>query len=218
MDSKKINLIVITSVIHNYHPSVYSSEQRLDQLINNTIKSIKNKVPDPYIVVLEGSALNDTEKKVLKESKIDGLFYFDVNGYTKSGGELLLLLNYFTSPFYQKIKNEYNIQTINKFSGRYYLTEEHNFNEYSTDDFVFKKIDKTYWSNQGIYETRYYRFPFSYEHVFINKLKEISNNGLHIDIEHSFYKYNVLPIEKCLKIDKMFVAGNIAPDGNSILD
>lgn len=218
MDAKKINLIVVTSVIHNYHPSIYSCEQRLDQLINKTIKSIKNKVPNPYIIVLEGSALEEKEKNALKESKIDGLFHFDVKGYTKSGGELLLLLNYFTSPFYEKLKNEYSIDTISKFSGRYYFTDEHNFEDYSSEDFVFKKIDKTYWSNQGIYETRYYRFPFNYENIFIEKLKEILNFGIHIDIEHSFYKYNVLPIDKCLKIDKMFVGGNIAPDGNTVLD
>lgn len=218
MDSQKINLVVITSVIHNYHPSIYSAQERLEQLINQTIKSIKEKIPNPYIVVLEGSHLSEEQKNVLKNSKIDGLFYFDVNGYTKSGGELLLLLNYFESPFYQKLKNEFCIQTINKFSGRYYFTQEHNFDDYLIDDFVFKKIDSTYWSNQGIYETRYYRFPFSYEKIYINKLKEILNKSLYIDIEHSFYKYNVLPIEKCLKIDKMFVAGNIAPDGNAILD
>lgn len=218
MDAKKINLVVVTSVIHNYHPSIYSCEERLDQLINKTIKSVKNKIPNSYIVVLEGSAVNDEEKNALKDAKIDGLFHFNVDGYTKSGGELLLLLNYFTSPFYEKIKNQFEIQTISKFSGRYYFTDEHNFDDYSIYDFIFKKINKTYWSNEGIYETRYYRFPFSYENTFIFKLKEILNKGIHIDIEHSFYKYNVLPIEKCLKIDKMFVAGNIAPDGNAILD
>jgi hypothetical protein len=218
METKNINLVVITSVIHNYHPSIYSAQERFEQLINQTIKSIQDKIPNPYIVVLEGSHLNQDEKNILKNSKIDGLFYFDVNGYNKSGGELLLLLNYFESIFYQKLKNNFHIQTISKFSGRYYFTEKHKFDDYSIEDFVFKKIDNTYWSNQGIYETRYYRFPFYYEETFINKLKDILKNGMHIDIEHSFYKYNVLPIDKCLKIDKIFVAGNIAPDGNSILD
>lgn len=218
METKNVNLVVVTSVIHYYHPSVYSPEERLFQLVNKTIKTIKEKIPNSYIVILEGGNLNKEEKNILKNAKVDELLYHDVSKYNKSGGELMLLKNYFFSDFFEKLQKEKNIETISKISGRYFLTDNFNFYNHTTDSFVIKKIDKTYWSHQGIFETRYYRFPYSYIDIFKNKLQEILNNGLHIDIEHSFYKYNVFPFEKIKNIDKIYIAGNIAPDGKEILD
>jgi hypothetical protein len=218
MEAENINLVIITSVIHFYHPSVYSPEERLFQLTNKTIKSIKEKIPNPYIVVLEGGKLNKQEKNILKQSKIDELLHHDVSTYNKSGGELMLLGNYFFSNYFENLKNKKNIETISKISGRYFFTDNFNFYSHLKDDIVVKKIDKTYWSNQGIFETRYYRFPYSYVEMFKKKLQEILINGLHIDIEHSFYKYEVFPFEKIQETSIMNVAGNIAPDGKAILD
>lgn len=218
MEAQNINLVVVTSVVHFYHPSVYSPEERLFQLVDKTIKTIKQKVPNSYIVILEGGDLNKQEKQILKNAKVDELLYHDVSKYNKSGGELMLLGNYFFSDFFERLRKEKNIETISKISGRYFFTDNFNFYNHTTDSFVVKKIDKTYWSNQGIFETRYYRFPFSHIEIFKNKLQEILVKGLHIDIEHSFYKYEVFPLEKIKQIDKIHVAGNIAPDGKEILD
>ena len=94
MDSEKINLVVVTSVIYPFHSSIYSPNERLKQLTDLTISSIYKKIPNPYIVVLEGSILTKEDIAKLKESKIHNLLYFDISNLHKSIGEATLILNY----------------------------------------------------------------------------------------------------------------------------
>lgn len=219
MDSEKINLVIVTSVTYPFHSSIYSPNERLNQLTDLTIKSVYKKIPNPYIVVLEGSRLTKGDITKLKDSKIHNLLYYDISNLHKSIGEATLILNYLNSDYFNQLKNEKNILTISKISGRYFLTENHNFANCPLDKVLIKKKDNNTWSNQGICDTRYYRFPFSYVNQFQKNLSEMLNNkGLYIDLEHSFYKYQIFEFDIIHNIDKINLSGNLAPDGQEVLD
>lgn len=214
---ENINLFFITSVINNFLPSVYSPDERLNQTLL-TISSIKKKVSNPYIVILEGNLLSDVQKQAFKDSGTNELLHHNVAQYNKSDGEAALIINYLNSSYYDKLIQNYNVETCNKFSGRYYFLDEHDFYQYSLDSFLIIKKEKDTWSNKPLCETRYYRFPFSHAAIFKEKMNNLKNTGIYIDMEHTFYHYNILPLEKVLNVDKLYVSGNIAPDGNLIID
>lgn len=217
MEIEKLNLFLITSVINPFHESIYSAEDRLKQLTNNTIRSIKNKIPKCHIVVIEGSKLSIEQIKKLKNSGINELLFFDVNNLTKNDGELSLLLNYFDSIYFNRIKNN-PFFLFHKISGRYYLSDEYDYKDCLKHPFAIKKnIEKT-WSGHGTCDTRYYRMPFDYVQNYINILKSLKQNGIFIDLEHSFFQNEIIPFDKIDINNKLNIKGNLAPNGQNIFD
>lgn len=215
LDEKQdIHLVIITSVINPKKcNSIYSQNERFEQLLN-TINSINKKIPNPYIVILEGSKYTETmEISILTLGA--NIFYINVDNYDKQYGECNLLKSFLTSSFFNKLKS-YNILTINKISGRYYLTDNFIFN-YDNDTCTCLLVppEKT-WSAYGVINTRFYSIPYKYLNYFVNGINKCSQK-LFIDIEHSFYLYNVIPIEKINKnILKLNLCGNIATTGELI--
>lgn len=64
-----MHLIVITSVIRPQNaPTIFSAEERYRQLIDS-IKSVRGKIPDCLIIVLEGSSYTDDQIKSVMESR-----------------------------------------------------------------------------------------------------------------------------------------------------
>lgn len=211
----KKNLVLITSVINvnSNIDSVYTSEQRLNQTIQLTINSIKEKIPNPYIVVLEGSKISKDDVLKFKNSKINELVYIDIAGLNKSYGELTLISEYLNSESFKKLTA---VDTISKISGRYYLTDNFIF-----DDAIYKinKITKNTWTNKSLCNTRYYKFPIEHCEIFKDKIKYLLNNKkINIDIEHSFYEYDILPMNLIENDNKIHLKGNLAPDGTEISD
>lgn len=217
-NKNSINLVVITSAINPFDISMYSSEERIDQLVNKTIPSIRKKIPNSHIVVIEGSVLSKEQILKLKNTKIENLLYTDVKDLKKSYGELILLLNFFTSNVFINLTKEKHINTINKISGRYWFTDKFEFEEHDYEDCLIIKKDEKTWSGKGLCETRYYRFPPSCYKQYINALQNIKNKGIEIDLEHSFYENEALPFNKIKKIDKINVEGNVAPNGTFVSD
>lgn len=213
MEAENINLVIITSVTYPHLPSVYTANDRFEQLTKLTIPSIKEKIPNCYLVVLEGNTLSIQERQKLIDLDVKQILFFNLKNFQKSYGELFLLKNYFESLFFKKIKELYNILTIIKISARYYLTPDFYFKE---NEFHALKIDYIKWTQKGAFETKYYQFPFEYVNTFQEKLDLIENKGIIIDIEHSFYENEVIPLHKINNITKLNIAGNIAPSGQYI--
>lgn len=219
METKNINLVLVTSVTHPFLPSVYSTEERFKQLTELTIPSIKKKIPNSYLVIIEGNQLTKKQKQILKNLNVDELLYFDVKSFNKSYGEATLLVKYFESHYFKRLLNSKNLITINKISGRYYLTEDYNFDVVDTDKVLIKKSDCSNWSKQGICDTRYYRFPLNCLDRFYKILKKLLvENSIYIDLEHSFYHYQIFEFDKIENVDRINLAGNLAPDGQIIFD
>lgn len=129
----KKNLVLITSVINTVASplayanvrSVFSKEDRIQQT-KFTIQSVRKKIPNSYIVIIEGSEIDIEEF----DNLVDNIYFVSsetktfINGKLKGLGETAQLLDYFKN-------NEVNIntyKTITKLSGRYYLNDHYNFN------------------------------------------------------------------------------------------
>lgn len=63
-----MHLIFITSVIRPQNaPTIFSPEERFQQL-NDSIRSVRGKIPEYFVIVLEGSSYTDDQTKSVMES------------------------------------------------------------------------------------------------------------------------------------------------------
>jgi hypothetical protein len=218
METKNINLVIVTSVTTPFLPSVFTAKERFDQLTNLTIPSIQKKIPNLHLVVLEGNLLTDSQKAKLKELGVNELLHFNIRNCEKSYGEATLIFSYLKSTFFKNLIKNKNIVTFNKISGRYYLAKDFDFSKISIHKILIKRYDKSSWTDKGICDTRYYRFPFSYFDRYFAGLKKILTDGVFIDLEHSFYYYDIFPVDNIEKVDKIYLEGNQASDGRFVID
>ena len=99
------NLVVITSVIRSPKESFHITEEtRLEQTIK-TIVTIKEKIPNPYIVLIEGGPVNDNDKNLLVSAGVNDYSFYDVSQYSRSGGELKMLCSFFFSDKFKELRN-----------------------------------------------------------------------------------------------------------------
>jgi len=208
------NLVLVTSVTNVKTPglSVFSNEERFRQLKDLTIPSIHKHIPNAYICLIEGS---DLESEDLYKIGFDYVFHQEIAGLHKSVGELTLLDSFLSSASFKRLTQIHEITSMYKVSGRYFLTD--NFAEAPNGMCLVKHNPKT-WSGNGIYETRMYSFPYSLLTDFKFKIKQILADGVFIDIEHSFYKYNIFPDGRVHSPNKIGVSGYLAPTGELIED
>jgi hypothetical protein len=191
----------------NIRRSIFSSEERFQQTIK-TIESIKLKIPDAFIVLIEGSdfpiptSLVDHVYKINDENVIN-----IINGQNKSLGELSLVLNFLDSPEFEKIIIDHSFVTFNKISGRYFLTDNFDFMKYPSDVAVFKNNGKRM-------ETRYYRIPMADFDLFKNRLVVGSTNpdlvNIAIDIETFNIFADLVKTHPVTSPDLLGVGGQIA--------
>jgi hypothetical protein len=197
---KDINLILIPAVTRNPVMSPYLTEEtRLEHLLA-TIKSVKEKVPSAYIVVMEGGTFTeeDEQKKIKAGAHI--IFSYDLakNGKrlpdpnrTKSYGEITLFLEYFKSQHFADLKD--SVKTISKIGGRGILNEHFQFPD---DDTCIMNFSHKVWSGRGACSGRIWRIPVKhYDHLIKQMTLMYENFDSVIDIEHGFYDYNVVPLE-----------------------
>lgn len=207
-----MNLVIITSIFKVYmSTTIYNEEERKNQ-IKESIESIKNKIPNAYIVLLEGGTASDEDIQVFSKL-VNEFLIIDIKYLPKNIGEFTLIYKYLHSENFLNNKNMF--KTISKLSGRYSLNDAFNFNE----SFCFKH--RTF-EGKGIMETRYYRFPIDYFNNLIKKLNNILNDEefIHdaIDIEHMFSKHEILPIQYATIDSKIGISGYLAPCGILIQD
>ncbi len=142
---------IITSVIYpkqgkliqyNGSRSIFSPEQRAQQTLQ-TVESIRVKVPGAKIILVESGLQEalpfDLAKKVDQYIYVGNkkLVRLSCDSKQKSWGEIMMLYyamkNFkFTADFYFKI------------SGRYFLNEEFNLNDWQQGEFVLQYIKEDY--------------------------------------------------------------------------
>lgn len=207
-----MNLVIITSIFKVYmSTTIYNEEERKEQ-IKESIISIKDKIPNAYIVLLEGGTASENDIKIFSEL-VDNFIIIDIKYLPKNKGEFTLIYNYLHSDNF--LSQKHIFKTISKLSGRYLLNNLFNFNE----SFCFKY---RIFEEKGIMETRYYRFPINYLDNFIDKLNNILSDqefiNDSIDIEHIFAKHIILPLEYSTIDLKIGISGYLAPCGIFIQD
>ncbi len=143
------SLFLLSSAIHTKHGQ-FTSKERMDQTLN-TLKSIKEKIPDSSIILAESSAkqsVTDDEIKAL--SKYANIFNFHndpqiLSIYENSGDnwdivknytELIVfnkLLHYLISPENHSLVE--GIERVFKLSGRYNLTNDFHLENFFKNDY-----------------------------------------------------------------------------------
>lgn len=233
------NSFIVTSAI-NTKFGVFSIDERTEQTLM-TIKSIKDKVESPNIIVMEcsGEKVPDSIFKTI-ESQCDtyiGLSEWeevtDIYNSTdnwdivKNATEMLC----FTKVL--EIIKEQNLISdgrVFKISGRYYLTDDFNISDYdSVDKIVLKKRVQSQFDPQitgdvtSQFMSRLWSFPYKdidyIEDTYANMLSYMSDRlvaGGYADIEHCLFK--CLDHSKLVEFDKVGISGKLGPNGTSIND
>ena len=149
------NLVLITSVIctpntplsYTNARSVYTHEERFEQT-KRTIESVKQKIPNLKILLVECSNLSFDQEEYLKKNTDYFLNLYNnekirknTSGVSKSLGEgtmTLCALQYL-------IDNNIGFNNLIKISGRYWLSDNFDYNKFNNNNIVIKYIDNNKW-------------------------------------------------------------------------
>jgi hypothetical protein len=172
-------LFLVGSALNHFqeeHYSVYTTEQRFQQTLD-TIKSIKEKVPDAYILIYEGSETSIEQKYKDKFIECSDLFiecgedpymksiyenlHRDPNNFTF--GKSLLECRCLQVVFQNMIQHNLfsDVTRIFKLTGRYLLNNDFDINDYKskflTNKYVMKYYDykKRFEDMDDLYATLY---------------------------------------------------------------
>lgn len=221
------NIIVITSIINipNDKPfsythimSVYNREERFEQT-KCTIKTIKDKIPDNKILLIECSDLNHEEKEYIEEN-VDyfiNLYRNDelknkIFGLSKSMGENTLLLNAIN---YLK-ENNIIYENFYKMSGRYWLTDNFNYNNFDNEKitYVSEKSNKL-----NIY-TIFYKLNYKYINLYVKFIQDNMNLLEQCIGAEIFFGMFLDTVDECDKneLKSVGAAGYIAVTNNCFLE
>jgi len=175
------NLVLITSVINTPNTplsyisnrSIYTKEQRFEQT-KKTIFSVKEKIPDSVVMIVECSELTESEACFFKENSDHflNLYNFEnirhnVYGISKSLGEGTMTyhaLNYIEL-------NNIHYDNLIKISGRYFLSDKFDLNKFDNDSIVIKYIE----GNRENVFTALYKLPRKVVEIFKNFLNNNFN-------------------------------------------
>jgi hypothetical protein len=207
------NLFYITCAVKpTTETSAFPTHIRIQQILLS-IQSVRKKVPNSFIVILETGSASDEEKDFL-QSQVDHYMTIPATTLLKSRGEATLIHGFFTSSWFQE--NRQRFQTFSKLSGRYFLNDNYEFTKYPID----KVFIKFRWAEkgEGLFETRYYRIPASKINDFIRKLDLVLSTHAyifkHTDIEHIYFLFNFFPLEETIHDQLIGLAGWYTGDGH----
>lgn len=231
---------IVTSAV-NSRFGVYKPEQRLKQTLD-TIASIRAKVPDAKIVIMEvtGVPLHEDQKSALMESSDVFLDFTDEDDvrslYTSTNnwdvvknsteilcfGRALKLL---------KADGDFEgVDRIHKVSGRYLLNDQFSVDIYQTmaDKIIISgrrpsQFPLTMTQQPWQYMARLWSWPTAlldevisvYDHGLAHFSERVSQGG-YTDIEHVLAKF--LDPQHVFEVSAIGIEGTIAPNGVAIKD
>jgi hypothetical protein len=175
------NIVLITSIIKTPNiplsygtRSIYTSEERFEQT-KLTIQSIREKIPNCKIFIVECSELSDDEKDYfIKNCDYVLNLYNNIDlrnkiySRSKALGEGTMTIS--ALDFLKKNNIYYN--NLIKVSGRYFLSENFNIENFINDDIVIKYID----NNDNNVFTGLYKLPIKCIENFKEFLQYNYNN------------------------------------------
>ena len=182
----KKNIVIITSKIYTSNNSfsyvnnrsIYTKDERLSQTIN-TINSIRNKIPDSYIILFDNSEMNNNEYDLLYNQieqfiniTDDGELNYYTNEYEyKAFAEIFQMLKLY-DVFLKKIDSKM-INHFFKITGRYILNDKFNYNNYDNDKNIFKRDYSL--CHMKYYYTCFYKIGKNFLHEYFKILLETFN-------------------------------------------
>jgi hypothetical protein len=217
-----MNLVVIPSVIKCINKglsytkirSEYSPIERYEQILK-TIASVKEKIPNSYIVLLECSQGIEQYENLLITLVDEYINYHDNTGVKnavesiyKGYGESLTMYTFLKNHFKcDEPDNRY--ENIIKISGRYYLNDKFNYNIFNNSENIFR-----FYPEYNLVTTRLYKINKHYFQHYIENYKLIVDKCISGDSIESVIVLN-LPYKR---VDYLGVSGYIAISKNEFID
>ena len=176
------NLVLITSVINTPNVplsyskvrSVFTREERFKQT-KKTIESIKEKIPDCRLIIVECTDFTEEEKAYFEKECDFVLNLWEkkelhpkIFGISKSLGEGTMTIQ--ALKFI--IENNYEYNNLFKICGRYWLNDEFDYNVYDNKKLVFKKIN----NNINNIFTSFYKISYDNTKTLLDFLLLTENN------------------------------------------
>jgi hypothetical protein len=218
------NITLITSVIHtpdvalSYSAtrSVYTSQERFEQT-KKTISTIREKIPENKIILVECSRLTDKETAYLKSKTDIFLNIMDTNDNTlinrmftpsKSMGEGTMT----TYALEYLCKKNIEFRNLFKVTGRYWLNDNFVYSNYENDIPLVRCIE----NSKSNIVTSLYKLPYKYIHDFHVFLKN-TEEDFHkcVGYEMVFAKF-IQTIDNVIYIENLGCSGNVSVCGGLI--
>ena len=223
---------------------IYNSEQRLEQTLN-TVNSIKSRVPDAVVILVEMGGIPLTEDQSQRltgavshvlnfnnDPTVVDLFNSTDNwDIVKNVTEVMCFCRALAT------LNEHtdlldDVQRVFKISGRYTLADEFDINYYEQYSVQHHIVVSQARSSQfpieiTRVEKQYMSRLWSWPTVLTSEILDVYNKGLvyiqerilaggYCDIEHMLYKF--LDHNKVIEKDLVGICGNIGPNGAAVKD
>lgn len=193
-----------TPLFRNTARSIFSSSERFTQTCE-TLESIRKKVPDALVILLENSVLNDEQTLVFK-SIADWLVLFgdDNESVLLSHGPYKGAAEVYMLGSLMPMLEPFDYEVLFKLSGRFKLTDRFDHQRFPRDRFGFLKRD-------GSFSTRLYSVPKNLEKIYeaqIAACELMARNGA--SIEHVITRG--VPRDMLHLMSHLGVSGNIAPN------
>ena len=210
------NLVVITCALNVQKDSVFSLQERFQQVFMS-IESVRRKIPNSFIVLLEVGTAPDELASFLKQH-VDEYFIMNVADLNKNQGEATMMYRFLKSELFTGIRSQFT--HFNKLSGRYFLNDEFDFNRYDLEKVLIKH--RLGESGEGLFETRYFRIPMNHIDSFIEKYDILMNEKIdaldYDDVEHIYYRQGFFTLENTIHNVPIYVSGWISGSGHFITD
>lgn len=222
--------MIICSAIHtndkplNYHPvrSKFTHEERFKQTLE-TIKSIREKIPHSYIVLVEVTQLKN-EYFLQLQDKVDFIFltytipevYEITEGIYKGLGEITSLYYYLVSNHFTENRDQFS--SLSKISGRYKILPSFHFEVNSSR--MITNIHPYHHSHGNLnMSTMFYTVPNSLFNLFIKSAYSCIN---HPGLTEGCSLESIFPV--CLEAERMpfqrkfplRVGGEVGPWGGFV--
>lgn len=170
------NILIVTSMIdppklplcYSKIRSVYTREDRYEQTINSLVSA--QKIPDVYIVLIECGTFSENEQSELEKHCNQFINLIDeqqvvnaVHHQNKSFGECMQIMEGIKRIPCDILSNAMNFF---KLSGRYYLTDKFNYEDFDNSSCVVKPID----NKKDNINTVLYKIPTQNCHEYVQYL------------------------------------------------
>jgi|GEM_PF-2750441 len=228
-------IFIVTSALAP-NQGVLGPEVRYSQTLR-TIQSIKDSTHDAFIILIDSSPvplsyiiedkirsnvdiaifLNNFNPGLHLSRNIGG--FWKTSDYSKTLSETYSLI--YAISLIKVIMSTKSIKRIFKISGRYFLTENFDINEYSSVDligkYVFKKREKVWlFGTDGYFNTRLWSFCSTIIDKTLETLISIFTCSIDnsLDAEHSYFR--MLGDSSVHEVTTIHVAGQIASTGEEL--
>jgi len=206
--------VITSTIITTPLYSLIDNKTRYEQTLE-TIESIRKRVPNSYILLIDNSPLTEDLIKVL-QSKVekfisiaDRLIVKEFNNNAMKGqGE-----TYMMAVALDFIKHNLTCKRIFKISGRYKLTDKFNINDYDSlyGKYVYRTRDASKYIKGAMhFHSRIWSVCGSLVDDAILFLERVMMTMMiqNVDVEHAAFRS--MDLNKCVEFDIMGLEGYLA--------